>query len=437
MKKIFVVLAMAASIQVASAQQQVKSFAAAKSAVEASMKAANDAKKGVKAATWLKLGQNLLEAYYAPQGNAWVGASEQDIALVMPGEKARSEEQVTVGGQPMIKKVYDTKNYYFNGNGQLAIIETTKPVVENALDKACDAFRKASELDVKGQKTKDILAGMKTVVEKYSDEAYNAYNFGKLDVASAMFEKAANASSFKGLQLDTNAIYNTAYTAYALGDYDRAKDWFQRSIGVGYDGENGEAYAKLADIAEKAGDAEGSKNILEKAFTKYPQSQSILIGLINYYVTKNEDTGRLFQLLDGAKKNEPNNASLYYVEGNIHNQLGETEAAIASYDKCAEVNPSYEYGYIGKGILYYNKAVEIQEMANSENDDAKYDALVKEFESTLKSCVEPFEKAFELTQTEDVKASVAEYLKNACFRFREDETYAAKYQKYADASAKK
>ena len=127
----------------------------------------------------------------------------------------------------------------------------------------------------------------------------------------------------------------------------------------------------------------------------------------------------------------------YYVEGNIHNQLGETEAAIASYDKCAEVNPSYEYGYIGKGILYYNKAVEIQEMANSENDDAKYDALVKEFESTLKSCVEPFEKAFELTQTEDVKASVAEYLKNACFRFREDETYAAKYQKYADASAKK
>ncbi|MBQ2549591.1 MAG: hypothetical protein II560_00070, partial [Bacteroidales bacterium] len=41
----------------------------------------------------------------------------------------------------------------------------------------------------------------------------------------------------------------------------------------------------------------------------YPSSQAILIGLINYYVSSNQDTDRLFSLLNDAKKNEPDNAS--------------------------------------------------------------------------------------------------------------------------------
>ena len=103
---------------------------------------------------------------------------------------------------------------------------------------------------------------------------------------------------------------------------------------------------------------------------------------------------------------------------------------MASYDKCAEINPDYEYGYIGKGVLLYNKAIDLQEKANNEMDDAKYMALVAQFEGALKGCIEPFEKAFEITKDEGIKVSIAEYLKNACFRFRTDETYKAKYDKY-------
>jgi len=51
---------------------------------------------------------------------------------------------------------------------------------------------------------------------------------------------------------------------------------------------------------------------------------------------------------------------------------------------------------------------------------------------SLKACVEPFEKAIEVLKDEQTKVAVAEYLKNACFRFREaDPSYKEKYEKYA------
>ena len=45
--------------------------------------------------------------------------------------------------------------------------------------------------------------------------------------------------------------------------------------------------------------------------------------------------------------------------------------------------------------------------------------------------MEPFEKAYETTKDQAVKDTVKEYLKNACFRFREsDPSYQTKYDKY-------
>lgn len=147
-----------------------------------------------------------------------------------------------------------------------------------------------------------------------------------------------------------------------------------------------------------------------------------------------ENTDRLFSLLDNAKKNEPNNASLYYVEGNIYKELGKEDEAIAAYRKCAEVDPSYEYGYVGEGLLLYNKAADLQQKAQEELDDAKYMKLAEEFEAALKGCIEPFEKAIAITV--DNKVGIAEYLKNATYRFRDvDSSYAEKYEKYSKMAA--
>ena len=431
MKKIALALALIASLQVAGTQ--VKSVSAVKSAVESAKAAAENPKKATKVATWLKLGQAYLEAYDAPQGNAWVGATKQDLQLVNTNAKPTSVEEIVLEGQPMTKEVYPTCNYYFR-DGYLQMIEVTQPVVADALDKALDAYKKAYEVDVKKSKTADIAAALKKIGQKYVEQAYNAYTFGDFAKSSQFFEAATIATSTQPCAaLDTNAVYNTGLTAWIGKDYDRAKTFFSKCLDeYKYEGTDGDVYAKLADIYDKTGDKAAMKEILERGFTSYPQSQGILIGLINYYIANQEDPARLFDLIGQAKQNEPNNASLYYVEGNIYKELGRVDEAIASYEKCAEINPDYEYGFIGEGILYYNQAIEIQEKASNEMDDAKYMVLAEQFEKCLKNCIVPFEKAFNLTKDDSLKVSLAEYLKNACYRFAsEDENFKAAYDKYA------
>ena len=436
MKKILAIIAIAASFAVSAQAQNAKGVGAAKAALDKAQAAVENPKQNTKMATWLKYGQALLDAYAAPSGNMWVGMTAQDLNLVAANERMMSESQIEVNGQKMTKRVYANKNLYFNEEGQLAVIEVTQPLAENILDKALEAFTKAAELD-NGSKSKDISAGLESVASKYMEEAYNEYTLGNPANASVSFEKASKAFGTAPLnKVDNDAIYNAGFTAWQAQDWDRARKFFEQSVANGYYGDDAEAFAKLADIADKQGDKARSKAILEEGFQKAPQSQGILIGLINYYLNNEEDTNRLFELFDQAKKNEPDNASLYYVEGNARLKLDQFDEALAAYDKASQVNPKYEWGYVGKGMALYNKAVEIQEKASMEVDDAKYMALLGEFETTLKSCIEPFEKGLELTNDPEVKMSIAEYLKNAFFRFRsEGDEYQQKYEKYSAMAA--
>ena len=430
MKRILIALAVLLSVQVADAQ--TKTPEAAKKAVESAEAAAANPKKAAKLATWTKLASAYMDAYSAPAGAAWLGASKQELQILMGNQKPISTENVVVAGDQLVKEVYADKEFYYNVNGQLAIINVTKPVVEDVLAKAAEAYKKAGELDVKGSKSKDIMAGLSNVASKYIDDGMNCYQFGDLAKASQLFEKAANVSAIAPLsKVDTTALYNAAYTAWAGKDYERAKNFFEKCLAANYYYDGGEVFAKLGDVYTNLGDAKKGAETLEQGFVKFPQSQSILIGLINYYMTSGENTDRLFSLIDEAKKNEPNNASLYYVEGNIYKELKNIEKAVESYYKCAEINPEYEFGYIGAGILYYELAIELQEKAGNELDDKKYNELVGQLEQALKDALDPFEKAYAVSKDDQLKVSVAEYLKNIYYRFYSNgPEYEAGYKKY-------
>ena len=207
MKKLMTALAILASVTFASGQN--KNVASATKALEVAQEAAQNAKKATKAATWLTLGQSYLNAYSAPAGSLWAGATKQDLKLIMGDEKPSSVENVTIVGQQLTKEVYSNKELYFNPNGQLAIINVTKPVVENGLEKALEAYKKAFELDPK--KVKEVTAALQDINKKYIDEAYNKYSLGNGGAASDLFAKAAEAKATAPLsQIDTNAIYNAA-----------------------------------------------------------------------------------------------------------------------------------------------------------------------------------------------------------------------------------
>ena len=430
MKKILIALAVLLAVQVADAQ--VKSVDAAKKAVETAEADSQNPKKNAKVATWLKLATTYMDAYEAPAGNVLVNSPRVQVQMMLGNERPSASEVVTVDGINFKKEVYSNKNLYFDETDVLRIIEITKPAYEDALARALNAYVKAYEVDTKKSKLNDIKAGIQKVAEKYFNDGMNQYSIGDLKKAAALVAKsAAAAETAPNSVVDTTALYNAGFIYWAASDFESAKTYFEKCLANNYYYENGETYAKLGDVYFKLGDNAKGVQTLETGFVKFPQSQSILIGLINYYLESGENTDRLFELIGEAKKNEPDNVSLYYVEGNIHKQLGNREKAIAAYKECAVVDPNYDFGYHGLGVYYYDIAVQISEEAAQELDDTKYQALVKEYEQYLLDAIEPFEKAFEITANPQVKLNCAEYLKQIYYRFSSvEDKYMQGYNKF-------
>ena len=430
MKRILIALAVLLAVQTADAQ--VKSVDAAKKAVEAADAAAQNPKKATKVATWLKLASAYMDAYDAPAGNVLLNSPRMQIQMMMGNEKPSSVENVVIDGLNFKKEVYANKNLYFDEMDVLRILEVTKPVFADPLANALEAYVKAYEVDVKKTKEKDIKEGIANVAKKYFEDGMNQYSLGDFAKSGVLLGKAAEASATAPYSVvDSTSLYNAGYVYWASKDYNTAKKYFEECLSIGYYYENGEVYAKLADVYMNLDNGAKGVSVLEEGFVKFPQSQSILIGLINYYLKSGENTDRLFELINEAKRNEPNNVSLYYVEGNINKQLSNFEQARTAYQEATKVDPNYDFGYHGEGVLLYERAVELSEKASNELDDAKYNALVKEYEQILLEAIVPFEKAFEVSSAADVKMNCAEYLKNIYYRFSSvDDKYMQGYNKF-------
>ena len=440
MKKILIAAIAILSVQMAGAQG--KTPEAAKAAVDkadaavAKAEAAYAAKpnKPVKATVYIAQAKAYMDAYNAPFGNGMLGQDRTQVALLMTGTKPKSSEVVELSGEQFTKDAYKSVNYYYNANNILAIIEVTKPVDKEALEKSLQAYAKAAAVDTKGAKTKDIKLAIADINEKFITEAYNQYTFGKIAEASVYFEKAAAAKATAPVsEFDSTAVYNAGFTAWIAGDNDRALKFFNDCYNAGYYYEEGEVYSKLNDIYGKKGDAAKGVEYLKEGFVKFPQSQSILVNLINYYLTTGEDTDELFRLLDKAKANDPSNASLYYVEGNTYAKLGKKEEAIASYKKSLEVNPEYEFGYVGQGILYYEEMIAIAEEANALDYSKwrEYDALMVKYYEAAEQAVTPFMLAYETSKDESLKYNIAQYIRDISFRLRQKgEQYNATYEQF-------
>ena len=218
MKRIFLALALVASVQVANAQ--IKSDADIQKAIEKAEATALDAKKGAKPAPWVKLGEAYVKAYSNPTANISTGIDKQTFSL-MAGEKPSSVETVTLDGVTYEKQVLSRANVYFR-DGALAFYEVTKPsVAGDPLEKAVNAYAKAFQL---GAKDKDVDAALQNIVGFYYQDAITAYSLGDLNKASDLFGKAAAASMTPpSSKIDTNAVYNTAFTAANAGNFARAK----------------------------------------------------------------------------------------------------------------------------------------------------------------------------------------------------------------------
>ena len=429
MKKIL--LAVALILSVTAGYAQPKTAADAQKLVDKAVAASNDAKKAAKVQTWIDLAKAYVGAYDQPTVNLIPATPRTEVKVLLGKQQVLNTETVNLGSTAYTVDHYADKDLYYNGPVLEFYTVTKYPVAGDLLGNAEEALAKAVALDVKGSKTKDITALYEDIHKKATDEALSYYFAGNYPKSAEVFEKSLSSYDNPYIKkIDTVNVYHTAIASGLAGNSDKAVEYYQKAIDLGYYAE-GNAFSNLSTIYLQAKDTASALSVLEDGFAKYPQSQGVLINLINIYRESGTDTQKLFDLLHSAQENEPNNASLYYVEGDVYKKLGDVESAEKLFRKSSEIDPNYIYGLLSVGILYYEYAVELQEKANNEFDDAKYTALVKEFEDSLEKAIEPFEQSFAKTNDKEIQNAVAEYLKNIYFRFRnKSDEYQQKYDFY-------
>ena len=419
---------MACSLQVAFAQ---KPAAEMQKNVDKALEAAKDAKKGAKPATWVKLAEAYMAAYNNPVTNITMGIDKATFQM-MNKEKPLSVSNVTIEGQPFEKMEFSNVDVYFNPAGLLAIINVTHPSVEgDALCEAAKAYTKAYEL---GEKAEKVDPKLQEIANKYYEDAYSAYQLGDMAKASDLFKGAANVSMMAPCSAPNyDAAYNTAFTAVAAQNYDQAEEYFNLCLKNGYTSD-GNIYANLSQCALAKADTLAAKNYLATGLTQFPDNESVLTSLINLYLQTNEDPEKIVELLDEAKKVMPDNPSLYYVEGNIYVGVKNYDKAVAAYDKALEIQPAYDFAYYGKGNVALKKAEDLiaERDALDVREWKKYDELNEQVTEVYKGAVVPFEKCYEVSQNEAVKASAADFLKRLCFTLRNvDPKYQEGYDKWS------
>lgn len=402
--------------------------------IEKAQQTVDNPKKASSPASWIKLGEAYEAAYTYSQGGMWIGAQAMDAKLLLKGQQVLSSETKTYSGVSYTVDVYEDKELYYNPDGLLEIIKVTKPVVENPLESAYDAYMRAAEVDAKGSKKADIAEHLVKLRDMYINEAMGAYTLGDVKAANSYFEASLKVLDNPVVEkIDSMIVYYTAVTFNMLGDKENAIKYFEKCKEINYHQE-GDVFSSLAEVYKAQGDIEKAKATLNEGFATYPTSQGILVSLINIYLETNDDPNKVLELIRTAQANEPTNASLHYAEGNVYKGLNDMENAIKCYYKSFEIDPNYVFGIYTVGSTYYDKAIEIQEQINNLdiNDYETYDKLQAEFDKALLDAIDPFEKAFAATNDKEFQLAIADGLKQIYFRFRDkDPKYQAGLEKYS------
>ena len=160
---------------------------------------------------------------------------------------------------------------------------------------------------------------------------------------------------------------------------------------------------------------------LQDAIARFPQESWFLQNLINYYIFSGQEQAAIDYLAQAIER-EPNVAQYHHIKGNLDENQGNYEAALVDFDNALKLDPTLADAMAGKGRVYYNQAVKLNEAAAMISDNKEYKKALEEMNQVFRKALPFFEKAHEMAPEDRTYMQI---LKGLYYRFNMTAEYDA------------
>ncbi|MFI3303542.1 MAG: tetratricopeptide repeat protein [Rikenellaceae bacterium] len=407
-------------------------------------------KKGLKAAAWISRGDAYAEALMKPTESLYLNADYATISVLCGAGKDAGK--VTMGSREMDSYNYPYFTLYVVDGKVVAWTEkANKAIYAGAIDEALKSYAKAMELD--SNSILKVKKGLDALVNYYKQQGNLAIEISYMKAGAAAYTMVADIQAAPGYEaVDSSMLFYAGYMYTIDGDEDatsfaKGEAALNRALEAGYDKvedankelsdkERGNIYYYLFHCAYGARDIDPSKlqaakGYLEAGITKYPANEKIFEGLLQLYTTE-EGMGDPSELLETIEKTiaaDPTNFNSWFGRGRIYFALKNYDECIKSFEKVVEIDPSSFEGNYYLGLFHMIKGDEFLDSMNSKTytDQNSLNADVVVLNTLYGNALPYFEAAHALKPKDE---STLEYLKQLCFRLRDEPGIMDKYNKY-------
>ena len=158
---------------------------------------------------------------------------------------------------------------------------------------------------------------------------------------------------------------------------------------------------------------------LQDAVVRFPQEPWFLQNLINYYLFSGQEKTAIDYLAQAIER-EPEVAQYHLIKGNLDENQGNYEEALKDFDNALKYDPTLADAQAGKGRVYYNQAVKLNEAAATISDNKEYKKALDEMNAVFRQSLPFFEKAHEMAPED---RSYLQTLKALYYRFGMNDKY--------------
>ncbi len=350
-------------------------------------------KKNKKVKTWTKRGKlyydiSVFNTISVPTGTPAKSKGVNSVEFIVG--KPKSVEKTGEGEEVWI---YDHKKLYMK-NGVLDRWEETEYIDKDAIKKSGEAYVTASQIDPDYMKKPLIVTEVQFTRDALLNkgvEFYQAKDFKKayelMVLASKLGEMPRNEKTDTAFNV-AMPYFNAGIIAQADSAFKESDKNFRYCIEKDYNGDN--AYHNIALNQLRQGDSTQYIAVVKEGFEKYPDSETLVIDLINFYMSKDQPE-MVIKYIDLAISKNPENPSYYSAKATIYDS--QYTKAVDKYQKEKDLYYDAKKEAFRNRFEAKKKAEAEKKMAEAKENSNKYK---KEYETAYNESIKLYNKALEI-----------------------------------------